>query len=49
MMVWLYQLTTMQPPGVQMAALVIAALPTLLVFTVVQNIILKGIVLPTYH
>jgi ABC-type glycerol-3-phosphate transport system permease component len=49
MMVWLYQLTTMQPPGVQMAALVIAALPTLVVFTVVQNIILKGIVLPTYH
>jgi multiple sugar transport system permease protein len=49
MMVWLYQLTTMQPAGVQMAALVIAALPTLLVFTVVQNIILKGIVLPTYH
>lgn len=49
MMVWLYQLTTMQPAGVQMAALVIAAIPTLLVFTVVQNIILKGIVLPSYH
>lgn len=49
MMVWLYQLTTMQPAGVQMAALVMAAIPTLLVFTVVQNIILKGIVLPSFH
>lgn len=49
MMVWLYQLTSIQPFSVQMAALVMAAIPTLLVFTVVQNIILKGIVLPTFH
>lgn len=49
MMVWLYQLTSIQPFSVQMAALVLAAIPTLLVFTVVQNIILRGIVLPTFH
>lgn len=49
LMVFLYQLQAVQPFGVQMAALVIAALPTLAVFTVVQNIILRGIVLPSFH
>lgn len=49
LMVWLYQLTAIQPFSVQMAALATAALPTLLVFAVVQNIILKGIVLPSLH
>lgn len=49
LMVWLYELQTWQIFPVQMAALVLAAIPTLLIFTVVQNIILKGIVLPTYH
>jgi len=47
MMVHLYQLQMRASQAVGFAALIIAAVPTLLVFIFCQNIILKGIVVPT--
>ncbi|MCC6679917.1 MAG: ABC transporter permease subunit [Phycisphaeraceae bacterium] len=46
LMVWLFQLNMTVPPYVGNAALVIAAIPTLLVFLFCQNIIMRGIVVP---
>jgi len=46
LMVWVYQLQTTAPKSVVMAALALAALPTLLVFLFAQRVIMKGIVLP---
>ena len=46
-MVWLYQLQINNAQYVNMAALTIASLPTLLVFIFAQNVILRGIILPT--
>jgi len=45
-MVWLYEMQNWAPSFLIMAALVLAALPTLLVFVFFQNIIIKGIILP---
>ena len=36
------------PQYVMMAALTLAAIPTLLVFIFAQNTIMKGIILPSY-
>jgi len=47
MMVHIYQLQGSSSQGVTFASLVIAALPTLLVFIFCQNIIIRGIVVPT--
>ena len=47
MMVHIYQLQQRSSQGVSFAALVIAAIPTLLVFIFCQNIIMRGIVVPT--
>ena len=47
MMVYLYQLQQHASQAVGFAALIIAAIPTLLVFTFCQNIIIKGIVVPS--
>ncbi len=47
MMVYLYQLQQRASQAVGFAALIIAAIPTLLVFIFCQNIIIKGIVVPT--
>lgn len=47
MMVFLWQLGRDSYPWVWMASLVIAALPTLLVFIFAQRVILRGIVVPT--
>ncbi len=47
MMVSIYQLMQRAASGVGFAALVIAAIPTFLVFIFFQNIIIKGIVVPT--
>lgn len=44
--VWLYQLQQGAHQSVVYAALVLAALPTLLVFVLAQNTIMKGIVIP---
>ena len=47
MMVYLYQLQQFASPSVGFAALIVAAIPTLLVFIFCQNIIIKGIVVPS--
>ena len=47
MMVYLYQLQQHASQAVGFAALIIAAIPTLLVFIFCQNIIIKGIVVPS--
>ena len=47
MMVHIYQLMQRSSAGVGFAALVIAAIPTFVVFVFFQNIIIKGIVVPT--
>jgi multiple sugar transport system permease protein len=47
LMVWLYQLQQFSSQGVVFASLLVAAIPTLLVFVLCQNIIIKGIVVPT--
>lgn len=46
-MVYLYQLQMRSSQAVRFASLVIAAVPTFLVFILCQNIIMKGIVVPT--
>ncbi len=49
LMVWLYELQTAGAPQyVMMAGLALAAVPTLLVFILAQNTIMKGIILPSY-
>jgi len=47
LMVWIYQLqNSAAPKAVIMAALTLAAIPTLLVFLCAQRVIMRGIVLP---
>jgi multiple sugar transport system permease protein len=46
LMPWLYQLQLRSGPGVVFASLVIAAIPTFLVFALCQNVIMRGIVVP---
>jgi multiple sugar transport system permease protein len=46
MMVWLFQLQNTAHPTVVYASLVVAAIPTLLIFIFCQNIIMRGIVVP---
>jgi multiple sugar transport system permease protein len=46
LMVWVYQLQNGAPRSVMMAALTLAAIPTLAVFLATQRVILRGIVLP---
>ena len=49
LMVWIYELQSSGAPMyVMMAALTLAALPTLLVFILTQNVIMKGIILPSF-
>ena len=47
LMVWLYQLQQFSSQGVMFASLIVAAIPTLLVFIFCQNVIIRGIVVPT--
>lgn len=46
LMVWIYQLQSVAPKAVMMAAITLAALPTMLVFLFAQRVIARGIVLP---
>jgi multiple sugar transport system permease protein len=46
LMPWLYQLQMRSGQGIVFASLVIAAVPTFLVFTLCQNVIMRGIVVP---
>jgi multiple sugar transport system permease protein len=47
LMVWLFQMQTWSHPSVVYASLVIAAVPTMLVFLLCQGFIMRGIVVPT--
>jgi multiple sugar transport system permease protein len=46
LMVWLFQLQSRSGVGVIFASLIIAALPTFIVFAFAQNVIMRGIVVP---
>jgi len=46
LMPWLYQLQQYSGPGVVYASLLIAAVPTFLIFALCQNVIMRGIVVP---
>lgn len=46
-MVWLYQLQQRSGPGVVYASLILAAIPTLVIFVAAQKVILRGIVIPS--
>lgn len=46
LMVFIYQLQNTAPKSVMMAALTLAAVPTLLVFLFAQRVIMRGIILP---
>ncbi|HPN84518.1 MAG TPA: carbohydrate ABC transporter permease, partial [Victivallales bacterium] len=46
-MVWIYQLQAQSPQPVVYASLVIAAIPTFTIFVLCQNVIMRGIVVPT--
>lgn len=48
LMVWLYNLQDSAPQYVIMAALTLAALPTLVIFLCAQKVILRGIILPSF-
>ena len=49
LMVWLYELQSSGAPMyVMMAALTLAAVPTLLAFLLAQNVIMKGVILPSF-
>ncbi len=48
LMVWLYNLQDTAPQYVIMAALTLAAVPTLIVFLFAQKVILRGIILPSF-
>jgi multiple sugar transport system permease protein len=48
LMVFLYEFQQLHALPLVMASLLVAAVPTLLVFVFCQNIILRGIVIPTY-
>src|SRR5207244_319545 len=45
-MVWLYDLNSSAPEHIKVAGLVVAMIPTLLVFVTCQRVIMRGIVLP---
>ncbi|MDO9542478.1 MAG: ABC transporter permease subunit, partial [Kiritimatiellia bacterium] len=47
LMVWLYQLQQKSGQAVMYASLIIAAIPTFLIFLFCQNIIMRGIVVPS--
>ncbi|MCX7803832.1 MAG: ABC transporter permease subunit [Planctomycetota bacterium] len=49
LMVWLYEMNQWAPIYLRMAALTLAALPTLAAFVLCQKIIMEGIVLPVAH
>lgn len=46
LMVWLYQLQQRASMGVIYASLIVAAIPTFVIFILCQNIIMRGIVVP---
>ncbi len=49
LMVWLYEMNMWAPIYLRMAALTLAAIPTLAAFVLCQKVIMEGIVLPVAH
>ena len=47
LMVWLFKLESFASQGVIFASVLVAAVPTLLMFMLCQNVIIRGIVVPT--
>ena len=47
LIVWLFRLQSFAGQGVVFASLIIAAIPTLIMFLFCQNLIIRGIVVPT--
>ena len=47
LMVWIYQLQISSKPAMVFASLVVAAIPTFLMFAFCQNLIMRGIIVPT--
>ena len=47
LMVWIYQLQQNVGPGITYASILITAVPTLLVYLFTQNLIMRGIIVPT--
>jgi ABC-type glycerol-3-phosphate transport system permease component len=47
LMVWLFKLQSFASQGVVFASLMVAAVPTLIMFVLCQNLIIRGIVVPT--
>jgi len=47
LMVWIYQLGTQSHQAVVYASLVIAAIPTFFILALCQNVIMRGLVVPT--
>lgn len=47
LMIWLYQLQSWSHPAVTYASLVIAAVPTMLIFLFCQELIMRGIIVPS--
>lgn len=45
-MVWMYKLQQDSGQGVVYASLLVAAIPTFLVFALCQNVIMRGIIVP---
>jgi ABC-type glycerol-3-phosphate transport system permease component len=48
LMVWLYEFQQIWAPDAVMAALVMAAIPTLVVFILCQKVIMRGIIVPSF-
>jgi len=48
LMVWLYQFQQIWAPDAVMAALVMAAIPTLVIFILAQKVIMRGIIVPSF-
>jgi multiple sugar transport system permease protein len=46
LMPWLYQLQMRSAQGLVFASLVVAAIPTFVIFSLCQNVIMRGIVVP---
>lgn len=47
LMVWIYQLQQSAGPGIVYASVLLTAVPTLLVYLFTQNLIMRGIIVPT--
>ena len=47
LMIWLFQLQSWSHPSVTYASLVVAAIPTMLIFLFCQKLMMRGIIVPS--